>query len=143
MGGKERRERRQREGRMSSQVSSELIWQAIKGGNAFSVRSQNNIWFSKEKGNLYGKHSYKYSGVANARTIDVDATGSHLHAAVTTTDGFSKKPNTGKRTVVKQDFRGMSKAVLKTAKESRKDLTGDSLRKLAAIHKSRRVIKAT
>ena len=37
----------------------------------------------------------------------------------------------------------MSKAVLKTAKESRKDLTGDSLRKLAAIHKSRRVIKAT
>ena len=108
--GREEAERRQRaegaarrrEGRMSSQVSSELIWQAIKGGNAFSVRSQNNVWFSKEKGNLYGKHSYKYSGVANARTIDVDATGSHLHAAVTTTDGFSKKPNTGKRTVVKQ-----------------------------------------
>lgn len=37
----------------------------------------------------------------------------------------------------------MSKAVLKAAKESRKDLASDSLRKLAAIHKSRRVIKAT
>lgn len=86
----------------SSQVSSEFVWQAIKKGNAFSVRGPNNVWFSKEKGNLYSKHSYKYSGVANATTIDVDATGAHLHAAVTVTDGFSKKPKAGKRTVVKQ-----------------------------------------
>ena len=46
----------------STQISSELLWQCLKKGNAFSVRSVNNVWMSKEKGNLYSKHSYKYSG---------------------------------------------------------------------------------
>merc|ERR1712178_184939 len=129
----------------STQVSPELISQCIKGGNAYAIRSRNNVWFSKEKGNLYSKHNIKYSGLANGSTIDIAAEGEGFQTTVTTTSGLSRKVKAGKSSTktLKQDFRGMSKSIVKTAKAGRKDLTNDALRRLAAVHKSRRVIKAS
>ena len=115
---REKREREEREREMAStQISPELVWQCVKGGNAFAVRSPTNVWFSKEKGNLYSKHSYKYSGVANDSTVDITDTGEGLQAKITT-----KLNKTIKKTTLKQDFKGMSKNTVKEAKATRKDL---------------------
>jgi large subunit ribosomal protein L28e len=41
---------------------SQFVWELIKGNNAFLRPSVNHTLFSAEPGNLYNKHSYKYSG---------------------------------------------------------------------------------
>ena len=48
-----------------SQASPELVWQVIKKGNAFLRKGSNgrsDPIFSAEKGNLYARHSFKFSG---------------------------------------------------------------------------------
>lgn len=51
-------------GQVSSMVACppQLVWLLVKDNNAYLRRNVNNTWFSTEKGNLYGRSSYKYSG---------------------------------------------------------------------------------
>ena len=54
-----------------SQASPELVWQVIKKGNSFLRKGSNghkDPIFSAEKGNLYARHSFKYSGAAQSCT---------------------------------------------------------------------------
>ena len=55
---------------MVQEHSSQLVWQIVKGWNSHIVKGLNGtnrkgggIILSKEPGNLYNKHSYKYSGL--------------------------------------------------------------------------------
>ncbi|KAF8273860.1 ribosomal L28e protein family-domain-containing protein [Lactarius quietus] len=53
-------------------MSTDLEWLLIRKNNSFLVkRLREGPIFSKEQGNLVNIHSHKYSGLANARTIDV------------------------------------------------------------------------
>merc|ERR1711904_13918 len=86
-------------------VSSELIWQCIKGGNSFMRKGINNTFFSTEPGNLTGKHSYKFSGIANKKNVGLVTDSSN---AILLTKGKVKK--SGKSTTVfKKDARRVMK----------------------------------
>ncbi|KAI0066567.1 ribosomal protein L28e [Artomyces pyxidatus] len=53
-------------------MSNDLEWYLLRKNNAFIVkRVAEGPIFSKEPGNLLNLHSHKYSGLANAKTIDV------------------------------------------------------------------------
>ncbi|KAK0473106.1 ribosomal L28e protein family-domain-containing protein [Armillaria novae-zelandiae] len=53
-------------------MSSDLQWLLIRNNSSFIVkRVPEGPIFSREPGNLRNLHSYKYSGLANAKTIDV------------------------------------------------------------------------
>ncbi|KAN0135649.1 Ribosomal L28e protein family domain containing protein [Lactarius tabidus] len=53
-------------------MSTDLQWLLIRKNNSYLVkRTVEGPIFSKEPGNLVNLHSQKYSGLANARTIDV------------------------------------------------------------------------
>lgn len=43
-------------------ASDQLLWQILKGHNSFVRKGLNGMVLSAEPGNLYSKHSYKYSG---------------------------------------------------------------------------------
>ena len=43
-------------------VPSQLVWQLVKNYNCFLHKGLNGSQFSAERGNLYNKNSYKYSG---------------------------------------------------------------------------------
>jgi hypothetical protein len=48
-----------------SNSSPELVWQCLKKGSSFLRKGSNGRHapiFSAEPGNLYAKHSYKFSG---------------------------------------------------------------------------------
>ncbi len=45
-------------------VSSQLLWQLVKKQNVFLHKGLNGSQFSSEPGNLYNRHSYKYSGAS-------------------------------------------------------------------------------
>jgi Ribosomal L28e protein family len=47
-------------------ASDQLLWQILKGHNSFVRKGLNGLVLSAEPGNLYNKHSYKYSGATSA-----------------------------------------------------------------------------
>lgn len=47
-------------------ASDQLVWQIVKGHNSFMRKGLNGMVLSAEPGNLYNKHSYKYSGATSA-----------------------------------------------------------------------------
>mmetsp|Transcript_31664 Transcript_31664/g.62194 ORF Transcript_31664/g.62194 Transcript_31664/m.62194 type:complete len:145 (+) Transcript_31664:70-504(+) len=52
-------------------VSSELVWQCVKKNNAFIRKGRYCPTFSAEPGNILGLHKESYSGIANAKSVDV------------------------------------------------------------------------
>ncbi len=70
-------------------MSDSLVWHLIRDNNSFIVkRGRKNrvgaVQFSKEPGNLMAANSFKWSGLANSKTIDVVDTGKgHSFAIVT------------------------------------------------------------
>ena len=59
-------------------MSEALVWHLIRDNNSFLVkRGRENrtgaIQFSKEPGNLLNVNSFKYSGIANEKVIDIAA----------------------------------------------------------------------
>ncbi|GLB43672.1 putative ribosomal protein [Lyophyllum shimeji] len=56
-------------------MSSDLQWLLLRNYNSFVVkRVPEGPVFSREPGNLRNLHSYKYSGLANEKTIDISET---------------------------------------------------------------------
>ncbi|KAI9144926.1 ribosomal protein L28 [Paraphysoderma sedebokerense] len=64
-------------------MSSELIWQLVRNNNAFLVK-KNGVQFSAEPNNLTNKNSFKYSGLANPKTVGVVATADKRGVTFTT-----------------------------------------------------------
>ncbi|KAG0240888.1 60S ribosomal protein L28, partial [Mortierella sp. GBA43] len=64
-------------------MSADLTWLLIKKNNSFLVK-RNGVEFSSEAGNLLNKNSFKYSGIANKKTIDISAAPSGRGVVVST-----------------------------------------------------------
>ena len=59
-----------------SRVSDSLLWQVVRNQNSFLHKRERTsragaVMFSSEPGNLMAAHSFKYSGIANAKTVDI------------------------------------------------------------------------
>ncbi|KAH8119785.1 ribosomal L28e protein family-domain-containing protein [Phellopilus nigrolimitatus] len=74
-------------------MSADLTWLLIRKNNSFTVKKvPEGPIFSKEPGNLVNLHSYKYSGIANAKTIHVEETPSGIQIV-------SRKPSASPHSV--------------------------------------------
>ncbi|TDL26369.1 ribosomal protein L28e [Rickenella mellea] len=61
-------------------MSSDLQWLLLRKNNSYMVkRVREGPVFSKEQGNPLNLHSFKYSGLANSKTIHVHDSGSGVH----------------------------------------------------------------
>ncbi|CAL9187904.1 unnamed protein product [Musa hybrid cultivar] len=78
-------------------VPGSLIWEILKKNNAFLMKQFGNdtamvvrrpfvimVQFSKEPNNLYNVNSYKHSGLANKKTVTIQAGGKDLSIAIAT-----------------------------------------------------------
>ncbi|KAK8934376.1 60S ribosomal protein L28-2 [Platanthera zijinensis] len=76
-------------------VPDALIWEIVRKNNAFLVKQFGNgnakVQFSKEKNNLFNVHSFKYSGLANKKTVSIQPAGKDLSVVLATTK--SKRQN--------------------------------------------------
>merc|ERR1711997_1105660 len=120
---------------LDTMASSELVWQCIKGGNSFMRKGLNNTYFSAEPGNLTGKHSYKFSAIANKKTVDLVTDG--------TTIVLTKASKKGKaKTIFKKDAKKVMKGVSKEITGYRTDLADIAVRRASSLAKSIRATKA-
>ncbi|KAM0834326.1 hypothetical protein ACQ4PT_063676 [Festuca glaucescens] len=99
-------------------ASDSLVWELVKKNNCFLIKQFGNnnakVQFSKEPNNLYNVHSYKYSGLANKKTVTVQPAADKEMTVVLSTTKTKKQNNPAAfshKTVMRKEFRKMAKAV--------------------------------
>ncbi|KAL9288543.1 60S ribosomal protein L28-1 [Arabidopsis thaliana] len=98
-------------------VPGQLIWEIVKRNNCFLVkqfgRGNAKVQFSKESNNLVNINSYKHSGLANKKTVTIQAAGKDQGVVLGTTK--TKRQNKPKlsvnKSILKKEFSRMSKVV--------------------------------
>ncbi|KAJ8756059.1 hypothetical protein K2173_024606 [Erythroxylum novogranatense] len=128
----------------------QLVWEIVKKNNCFLVkqfgRGNAKVQFSKEPNNLYNLNSYKHSGLANKKTVSIQAGGKDLSVVLATTK--TKKQNKPSallhKSVMNKEFRRMAKAVENQVADNyyRPDLKKAALARLSAVHRSLKVTKS-
>ncbi|KAB1218455.1 60S ribosomal protein L28-1 [Morella rubra] len=127
-----------------------LIWEMVKKNNSFLVkqfgRGTASVQFSKEPNNLYNLNTYKHSGLANKKTVTIQAEGKDQSVLLATTK--TKKQNKPvallHKSVMKKEFPRMANAVANQVADNyyRPDLKKAALARLSAVHRSLRVSKS-
>ncbi|KAG4972512.1 hypothetical protein JHK82_038180 [Glycine max] len=133
-----------------STVPGQLIWEIVKKNNSFLVkefgRGTQSVQFSREPNNLYNLNTFKYSGLANQKTVTVQPAGKDQSVLLATTK--TKKQNKPAallhKSVMKKEFRRMAKAVQNQVADNyyRPDLKRAALARLSAVNRSLRVAKS-
>ncbi|KAK7271951.1 hypothetical protein RJT34_28248 [Clitoria ternatea] len=131
-------------------VPGQLIWEIVKRNNSFLVKEFGNgtqsVQFSREPNNLYNLNSYKFSGLANKKTVTIQPAGKDQSVLLATTK--TKKQNKPSallhKSVMKKEFRRMAKAVQNQVADNyyRPDLKKAALARLSAVNRSLKVAKS-
>ncbi|KAK9085282.1 hypothetical protein Sjap_025693 [Stephania japonica] len=131
-------------------VPEALIWEVVKRNNAFLVKEFGNgtqkVQFSKEPNNLYNVNSFKFSGLANKKTVTIQP--DQKEFAVVLGTAKTKKQNQPAKavhkSVLKKEFRRMAKAVTNQVADNRyrPDLKNAALARLSAVYRSLKVSKS-
>eukprot|EP00798_Chlamydomonas_sp_ICE-L_P028659 gene28659-31836_t len=124
-------------------MSSALVWHCIRDGNSFMKKTHNGEIFSTEAGNLFNKHSYKYSGICNGKTVDLQPAGDVISMTVRKGSKTANQPKKATQSyTIKKGARRTIGSISKQVSSYRPDLTGAAKARIAAIAKSLRVKKA-
>lgn len=124
-------------------MSADLQWLVLKNNNSFLVK-RDGAQFSSEPGNLMNLNSYKFSGLANAKTVDVrEVDGKITLTTKKTKKGAARKPASSfARTQLNKHMRNKSCAgaeVVKGLTEGsyyRADLTKFAVGRYHAVYNS-------
>ncbi|KAK3820304.1 MAG: ribosomal protein L28e [Benniella sp.] len=126
-------------------MSADLTWLLVKNNNSFLVK-RNGVQFSSEAGNLLNKNSFKYSGIANKKIIDISAapTGRGVVVATKKSNVPAFKPSKGiHKVTLSKGVRKSARSVAGLARSGyRADLRQAALARVAAVLKSQKPVKA-
>eukprot|EP00199_Chlamydomonas_sp_CCMP681_P004725 CAMPEP_0119102430 /NCGR_PEP_ID=MMETSP1180-20130426/1180_1 /TAXON_ID=3052 ORGANISM="Chlamydomonas cf sp, Strain CCMP681" /NCGR_SAMPLE_ID=MMETSP1180 /ASSEMBLY_ACC=CAM_ASM_000741 /LENGTH=129 /DNA_ID=CAMNT_0007086723 /DNA_START=83 /DNA_END=472 /DNA_ORIENTATION=- len=126
-------------------MSNTLVWHIVRDHNSFfRKQASNGAKFSAEAGNLYNRHSFKHSALANPKFLDIQA----KDGAVKVVRGSEKNANKPRKVaasayIVKSNARRAIAAVGKQTGSFRKDLQKAAVGRMSAIQKSLRVQRTT
>jgi len=99
--------------------------------------------FSKEAGNLMSKSSFKYSGIANSKTVGISANGKDITMTTKTPSKSSQPKKATAATPLKKCFRKSVKTVKSQVSDNyyRTDLTQAALSRYGVLNKDVKVKK--
>eukprot|EP00163_Fabomonas_tropica_P008412 TRINITY_DN1804_c0_g1_i1.p3 TRINITY_DN1804_c0_g1~~TRINITY_DN1804_c0_g1_i1.p3 ORF type:complete len:138 (+),score=61.71 TRINITY_DN1804_c0_g1_i1:55-468(+) len=118
-------------------MSADLQWLLVKDQNSFLVkRNSGRVQFSREAGNLKNLNSFKYSGLANLKTVDVVAKGTGAQVVVKGRANKSRPAKNIKAAGLNRDFRRAARSVRGATKGYRADLTEAALARLTKVHRA-------
>ena len=139
-------------------MSDALVWQIIKNNNSFLVKRggggpkggnasrAGTVQFSCEPGNVLGVNTFKFSGLANSKAVDIAKSGNNLSI----TAKAYKQANKVKKSVASTPLKKSSKHSLKVinarvnsfaTKLYRADLSSAAASKFKKLHSVVRVEK--
>ncbi|KAI0801368.1 ribosomal protein L28e [Fomes fomentarius] len=128
-------------------MSSDLQWLLLRNNNAFIVkRLQEGPILSKEPGNLTNIHSFKYSGLANEKTITVKDTESGIQLITRKKGATPTSVRPGVATSTVRPRSGGRRAAGVTAKLAKRgyrpDLRAAALARVSALIAAKKEKKA-
>eukprot|EP00879_Flechtneria_rotunda_P012618 GHRR01013176.1.p1 GENE.GHRR01013176.1~~GHRR01013176.1.p1 ORF type:complete len:131 (-),score=51.76 GHRR01013176.1:50-442(-) len=124
-------------------AAPQLLWEVVKGHNSFVRKNLHGRVFSAEPGNLYNKHSYKYSGIANNKAVDVSFEGDALKVSKKRSKTANKPSQAVATAVFKtKNARRSLNSVAKEVAGYRPDLKNAAVARASAVLKALRVKKA-
>mmetsp|Transcript_4290 Transcript_4290/g.5871 ORF Transcript_4290/g.5871 Transcript_4290/m.5871 type:complete len:151 (-) Transcript_4290:197-649(-) len=132
------------------QISDSLAWELVKSNTSFMkkvngrTKRSGSIKFSVEKGNIKSISTYKYSGLANSKTIDISSTADNRGMLSTKTKKAHTQVNKGQAaTPLNKDFRRVEHIIKSQALDNyyRPDLTKEALAKWSAVYRANRYAK--
>jgi len=121
-------------------IPDSLTWQLIRNNNAFLVK-RNGAYFSSEPGNVANLHSFKYSGLANSRSVGIvgqttKESGVVLAKKSTKRSHLRKPTTTLNRLTLKRDYRRVARSIRNDLRAYRPDLRGAALARWFALFRS-------
>ncbi|KIM69904.1 hypothetical protein SCLCIDRAFT_1207145 [Scleroderma citrinum Foug A] len=97
-------------------MSSDLQWLLLRNNNSFMVkRGPEGRSFSTEPGNLRNLHSFKFSGLANTKTIDIKDSPSGIQIATRKSKASPHVVRAGRSTMTIRNRSGPRRALGVTA----------------------------
>jgi len=139
---------------MTTQASPDFIWGVVRDTSCHILKHRQSgrsgmgkrgAEFTLEPNNPTGKNAYKYSGIANEKTVDVTPTEGGV-VLTTKTKNSSRKGNPAtvfNKTTLTKDFRRVAKAISKNTAGNgyRPDLEKAALAKWSLIYASQKKSK--
>ncbi|GJQ10775.1 hypothetical protein GpartN1_g2566.t1 [Galdieria partita] len=126
---------------------SELMWHLVKGHNAFQIRRK-GVTLSTEKGNLKGTNSFKYSGLARSKAVDIrpatETFGISYSKKRTKKNAVGKPSKLFHTETLKKGFSGCARVISKELSTYRPDLKKIAvarISKIMAVQKMKRLGK--
>eukprot|EP00978_Attheya_sp_CCMP212_P007701 scaffold17896_cov58-Attheya_sp.AAC.1 len=133
------------------QISDSLTWELVKNNNSFmkkvngSTKRGGTMRFSVEQGNLMSLSTFKYSGIANSKAVDVVVADNNTAKLVkkTATKAHSHPKKSFSKTSINKHFRRVEKTILSQAIDNyyRPDLKSETLAKFSAVYSANRKAK--
>jgi len=127
-----------------------LVWQIVGQNNSFqkkvngSTKRSGATTFSNEKGNLYSVNSFKFSGLANSKAVDVSATSDNTTVISTKTKSAATSPKKSQASAAANKCFKRSSGTVKNLVASnyyRRDLEAAALAKYSAVYKANKISK--
>ncbi|KAI8086618.1 ribosomal protein L28e [Halteromyces radiatus] len=125
-------------------MSSALVWELIKNNNSFLVK-RDGLQLSSEPSNLTNIHSFKYSGIANDKTVAIQPAARGIKVTTKKTKKASNSPaKSVNSTVIAKGRRQTAKSVanLIARNKYRADLLPAALARASAVISSQQPVKA-
>merc|ERR1719382_999611 len=119
-------------------ASSDLIWECVKHNNSFMRKSLNMPTMSAEVGNLCGMHSFKFSGVASKKVLDVSVKKTGQKETIVLTTRSKKSAKKGLAQVAKATGGAFYRRDLQELAEKKYAKVKTSLKKKKLVVRSRR-----
>ena len=125
-------------------VAEDVVWACVKGNNAFLHKSKqggNKVQFSSEPNNLYNLNTFKFSGLANAKSVGV-ALGADGAVVTKSRPNNSSKPSAGvHKYITKRNARKAMSSIEKQLDGWRSDLVVAAKARMSVVQKGLRIKK--
>mmetsp|Transcript_7043 Transcript_7043/g.9878 ORF Transcript_7043/g.9878 Transcript_7043/m.9878 type:complete len:154 (-) Transcript_7043:347-808(-) len=121
-------------------ATPDLIWACVRNNSSFLVKRKNDkhVQLTKEPGNVSGKNSFKYSGLANKKTIDLNMDSNGVVQIGLKAPKRANMPSTQVRsTPLKKDFRRVAHSIKSqtAGQHYRADLTDMALARWSKLYR--------
>ncbi|KAG2235974.1 ribosomal protein L28e [Thamnidium elegans] len=124
-------------------MSADLVWAIIKNNNSFLVKRQ-NVQFSSEPANLKNVNSFKYSGLANYKTVTILPAARGVRVVTRKANKEQSPLKSANSVVIAKTRRQTSKSVanlIARGNKYRPDLRAAAVARASAILATQRPVK--
>merc|ERR1712110_147858 len=125
--------------RRRSVMSAELVWLCARKNSCF-LQKKDNRFFTTEPNNLTAKNSFRYSGLAQKKTVGLEAGEKGVVLSTKNTKATRNPSKLYVKTTLNKDIRRVAKSIKNACADYRPDLEAVALARATALFRAKRAM---